>query len=120
MNEEAKTLAKNLDVLMKHHQDNQMSLAKKSRVSQKTISNMCNPGDDMSPNLKNIARIAKAYNLQTWHLLLPNAPPEIMLNSSIEKIVANYTESDTNTREAWARVAEATAEYLNVKKQAHT
>lgn len=74
MNEEAKNFARNLKILMNHHQDDQNKLAKKSGVSQKTISNMLNPGDSNAPNLKNIARIAKAYKLQTWHLLYPNAP----------------------------------------------
>jgi transcriptional regulator with XRE-family HTH domain len=112
MNDEAKNFARNLKILMEHHQDTQSSLHKRSRVSQKTISNMLNPGDDSSPNLANIEKIAKAYNLKTWHLLLPNPPQEILINSSIEKFVENYTHADKKTREAWASVAEATAKYI--------
>jgi transcriptional regulator with XRE-family HTH domain len=115
MNEEAKNFARNLRILMGHHQDTQTSLAKRSGVSQKTISNMLNPGDESSPNLANIADIAKAYNLQTWHVLLPDVPKEILINSSIEKFVANYTHADPKTREAWASVAEATAKYVQIK-----
>lgn len=91
---------------MEHHEDTQSTLSKKSGVSQKTISNMLNPGDNNSPNLANVALIAKAYKLQTWHMLYPNAPLDILINTSIEKFVENYAHADKDIREAWARVAE--------------
>jgi len=116
LNEESKNFARNLRILMEHHKDTQTSLAKRSSVSQKSISNMLNLGDDTSPKLANVALVAKAYNLQTWHVLLPDVPVDILLNSSIEKIVANYTHADKETREAWADVAEATAKYIEIKR----
>lgn len=115
MNEDAKNFARNLQILMQHHGYDQPTLAKKSEVSQKTISNMLNPGDDKAPNLKNVALIAKAFGLQTWHILYPNAPEDILINSSIEKFVENYAHTDKNTREAWAQVAEATTKYNKIK-----
>jgi transcriptional regulator with XRE-family HTH domain len=116
MNEEAKNLARNLKILMEYHKDTQAALEKRSGVSQKTISNMLNPGDTNSPNLAKVADIAKAYRLQTWHLILPDAPLEILINSSIEKFVSNYVHADPATREAWASVAEATAKYIELRK----
>jgi DNA-binding XRE family transcriptional regulator len=115
MNEDAKNFARNLQILMQYHDYDQPTLAKKSGVSQKTISNMLNPGDDKSPNLKKVASIAKAFGLQTWHILYPNAPEDILINSSIEKFVENYAYTDKNTREAWAQVAEATTKYNKIK-----
>jgi transcriptional regulator with XRE-family HTH domain len=106
MNEEAKNFAKNLRILMKHHDDTQMTLSNRSGVSQKTISNMLNPGDDNSPNLANVELIAKAYKLQTWHMLYPSAKLDILMNTAIEKFLDNYVNADKDTREAWARVAE--------------
>jgi transcriptional regulator with XRE-family HTH domain len=111
MNDEAKNFAKNLHLLMQHHGDTQWSLANKSGVSQKTISNMLNPGDSSSPNLANVALIAKAYKLKTWHLLFPNAPLDILINTSIEKLVEYYACADEETRDAWAKVAELSARY---------
>lgn len=111
MNEEAKHLARNLRLLMDHHEDNQKKLAKRSGVSQKTISNILNPGDEKTTGLDKIALIARAYNLQCWHLLYPNLPIEILANSSIEKFVDNYVHAPKELREAWARVAEVSAQY---------
>ena len=114
VNEEAKNFARNLDILMKHHGDDQVSLSKRAGVSQKTISNMLNPGDDRAPNLKNVALIAKAFKLQTWHILYPDAPEDILINSSIEKFVDNYVNTDKPLREAWAQVAETSPKYGKV------
>lgn len=75
---------------------------------------MLNPGDDNSPNLANVALIAKAYKLQTWHMLYPNAQLDILINTSIEKFVENYAHADKETREAWAQVAEVSFKYKKV------
>lgn len=114
MNDEAKNFSNNLRILMEYYKDTQTSLSKKSGVSQKTISNMLNPGDINSPNLANVALIAKAYKLQTWHLLYPNAPLDILINTSIEKFVENYAHADKDIREAWAQVAEVSIKYKKV------
>lgn len=113
MNEEAKNFARNLSILMEYHGDDQPTLSKRSGVSQKTISNMLNPGDDRAPNLKNIALIAKAYGLQTWHILYPDAPADILINSSLEKFIDNFVHIDKPAREAWAQVAETSIKYGN-------
>jgi transcriptional regulator with XRE-family HTH domain len=54
MNAEAKNFSRNLKLLMKYHQDTQKKLEKRSGVSQKTISNMLNPGDETSPTLSKV------------------------------------------------------------------
>lgn len=111
MNDEAKNFARNLELLMKYHQDTQMTLAKKSGVSQKTISNMLNPGDDKSPNLKNVEMIAKTYRIKSWHILYPNATIDLLINSGMEKFVHNYAIANREERDAWANIAEITAKY---------
>jgi len=115
MNDEAINFSINLRRLMNYYDDTQTILSGRSSVSQKTISNMLNPGDNKSPSLENVSKIAKAYKLQTWHLLYPNAPLEILINSSIEKLVKNYVEGNNLAREAITQVSEITAQY---KKQA--
>ena len=109
MNETTKKLAINLKILMDHRGDNQTDLAKRAGVSQKTISNMLNPEDDKSPNLKKVSLVARAYGLQTWHLLYPDAPIDILINTDIEKLVSNYINTDQNSRKAISQVAEVTA-----------
>jgi len=111
MNEEAKNFARNLRLLMEYYGHNQKTIGKKSGLSQKTISNMLNPGEDRAPNLENVAKIAKAYKLQTWHLLIPNAGIELLTNISIEKIIDNFMHSDEQSRDTVLQVSENAARY---------
>lgn len=106
MNEEAKNFARNLKFLMDYHEDTQQSLEKRSGVSQKTISNMLNPGDERSPNLNKVALVANAYKLKTWHMLLPDATLEILTNSSVEKLIETYITIDAKSKDVVLRVAE--------------
>jgi transcriptional regulator with XRE-family HTH domain len=111
MNEEAKNFARNLKLLMDHHGDTQENLERRSGVSQKTISNMLNPGDNRAPNLNKIASVAAAYKLKPWHLLLPDITLDILINSSVEKLLEIYTQIDQGSRETVLRVAENSARY---------
>lgn len=113
MNEEAKNFARNLRILMEYYKVNQSALSAKSGVSQKTISNMINPGDDSAPNLDNVASVAKAFGLQTWHILYPDAPIDILINKVFEKFVSNYVHLDADEKDAWARVAEVSVKKYN-------
>lgn len=96
---------------MEYYGHNQKTIGKKSGLSQKTISNMLNPGEDRAPNLENVAKIAKAYKLQTWHLLIPNAGIELLTNISIEKIIDNFMHSDEQSRDTVLQVSENAARY---------
>lgn len=89
MNEEAKIFAKNLRKLMVFYGDTQTSLEKRSGVSQKTISNMLNPGDDRSPILSNIGLVAAAYKLKAWHMLIPDAPIDAISDMTIDTAINN-------------------------------
>lgn len=111
MNEEAKNFARNLKKIMDYHGDTQKKLEKRSGVSQKTISNMLNPGDNTAPGLDNVALVAAAYKLKTWHLLLPDAPLDILINQSVEKLVDNYLHIDQESQDTVLRVAENSARY---------
>ena len=112
MNDEAKNFARNLKLLMDYYCDTQQTLEKRSSVSQKTISNMLNPGDHRSPNLSNVALVAAAYRLQTWHMLLLNANIDILTDGLVEKLVDNYVHIDKESKDTVLRVAENSARYL--------
>lgn len=116
MNDEAKNLARNLRRLMEFFKVNQKEVAAKAGVSQKTISNMLNPGDEKSPQLSVIEKVAKSFGVKTWHLLLPNCPDELLLNHTIERLVENYMINDATGRNATLSVSEIRAQYLEGPK----
>lgn len=69
-----KTIAENVRKLMDMSEDckAQPALAKKSGVSQRTISNLLRPDDhDMWPQLDNLQKVANCFGLETWRLLHP-------------------------------------------------
>jgi transcriptional regulator with XRE-family HTH domain len=116
MNDEAKNLARNLRRLMEFFKANQKEVAKKAGVSQKTISNMLNPGEQKSPQLSVIEKVASAFGVKTWHLLIPNCPDELLFNHSIEKLVENYILNDDKGRKATLSVSEVRAQYFEEQK----
>jgi transcriptional regulator with XRE-family HTH domain len=108
MNDEAKNFSKNLRILMEYHQDTQTTLAKKSDLSQRTIGNMLNPGDNFSSTLSNISLIAKAYKLQIWRVLYPDASLDILINPTIESFFKSYVKADNEIRDAWNLIIDDT------------
>jgi transcriptional regulator with XRE-family HTH domain len=121
MDQEAKkALALNVSRLMEHHGLTQEGMAKKAGVSQRSISNLIFISSPHSPKLKTIEDVAKAFNLQTWHLLLPDAPIDLLLNSSIEKVVSNYASASKEGRDMINRVSdrEAAIAVQQVQRQA--
>ena len=71
--------AENLAAAMQRKKLNQVTLAAKSKVSQKTISNCLNPGNrsdtasgkESSVSLTNLQLLADALGAQSWQLLRP-------------------------------------------------
>ena len=98
MNKEAKKIAQNLRRLMEHHQDTQHSLAAKSGISQRTIGNILNPGDEKACGVDAIEAIAKAYNIPAWKFLLPNAPIVLLKDHTLENFIENYILFDDQTK----------------------
>lgn len=105
-------LSKNITLLMGHHKHSQEKLAIKAGISQRTICNMLTPGATLKgPNIENIAAVAAAYNLEVWHLLIPNQPIEVLLNKSIETLVHNYNAVDKGGRQNLERISEKEVVY---------
>jgi transcriptional regulator with XRE-family HTH domain len=68
------TIAVNVRHLMELSEDckSQPSLAKKSGVSQRTVSNLLNPDrHEMWPQLDSLQLIANCFGLETWRILHP-------------------------------------------------
>lgn len=107
------TLAKNLERLMKARAPalTQKQLAARSGVSQRTISNMLNPGSGVSPMLENIELIAVAFSLEPWHLLIPDLPDELLRSKTVEKLVQTYAQLGDDGRASVTRIAENEVRY---------
>lgn len=114
MNKNSKIiLAQNLDLLMGIDGYTQTSLAKKSGVNQKTIGNMLNPETTKNgPTLSNISAVAKVFNLETWHLLVPEQPIEVLKSKEIEDLVMNYSKIDQGGRKNLNRISENETRYI--------
>ena len=107
-----KALAHNLERLMTHFEKNQRDIERMTGkvVSQKTVSNILNCRGADGPSLNNIAALAECFKIQTWHLLMPNCPDELLFNHSIEKLVENYMNNDEKGRNATLSVSEIRAQ----------
>lgn len=83
---------------------NQVELSKRSKVSQRTISNMLT--EEKVPTLDTVDKIAAAFGLNLWHLILPRLIEDLEGNSSIRNLVDDYFGSNKKGREFILSVAE--------------
>ena len=104
------TLARNVSILMTYNEHTQTALAKKAGISQRTISNICDPNSPHSPKLDSVDAVARAYRLEVWHLLIPDAPLDLLINKRIEKVVDNYVKASETGRDMIHRVSDREAE----------
>lgn len=104
-------IANNLRKLMTHHQLTQAALAKKTEVSQKTISNMLNLNSEGNVTVISLERIAQYFGIQAYQLMIPDLPIEKSTIQDIERIIDCYTHSSHTSQENIKRVAELEARY---------
>ena len=105
------TLAANIKALLNIWKWDQKKLAEKAGVSQKTISNMVNPDSGINPQLDNVEKVATAFGLSAWHLIIPNLPEELLRNGSLEHLAELYIRLPEDAREVINRVAERECAY---------
>lgn len=104
------TLARNINALMTKRRMKQHDLAKVSGVSQRTISNLCNP-DGPSPTLDSVDAVAKAFGLEGWHLIIPTLIDELSGATTIAGLFDAYSHATDEGKRHILRVAEREAEY---------
>ena len=109
-------LARNVKILMNHYDMTQDDIEKKTGVSQRTISNVINPGSVGSITTKTIEKIADYFGLEYWHLLIPNISIDELVSKRIEKVVVCYTQSEPAGRENIARISENEVRYSQIEK----
>ncbi len=110
-------LAKNIKRLMDHNNPRltQTDLAKKSGVSQRTISNLLRPDAEISPTLANVEAVAQSFGLALWHLLVPDLPDDLLTSRSIEKVLDCYKEATSEGRATIERIAQGEMRYRQIE-----
>lgn len=110
-------IAGNLTRLMEYHDNmSQATLAIKAGVSQKTVSNLLNPGSVASIRTDSIEKVATYFRIQPYHLMIPDLPIEELISKRIEKVVECYAQSLPDGRENIKRIAENEVRYCVTEK----
>jgi transcriptional regulator with XRE-family HTH domain len=107
------TLARNLRYIMKIEKLSEEALAKKAGVSQKQINNILNR--QHAATIDTLDKIAAAFGLTNWQLMLPNLPDDLISSPSIAKLYKSYINSSDEGRELIDRLAEREAHYKTRK-----
>lgn len=120
MNKTHISIAKNLEKLMSYRRLTQVELAKKTGVSQRTISNMLNPGSVGSITTGSLEKVSEYFKIEPYHLLIEDLPIEVLISSTIEKVINYYAKSSEEGRENINRIAEMAANYTKKNQQLTT
>lgn len=102
-------LATNVRFLMADRGWNQVQTAKKAGVSQKSVSNILNRRKDAQ--LSVIEKLATAFGLSAWHLILPDLDKEIIGNGRVDRLLLDYMRASASGRDIISRIAEHEANY---------
>jgi transcriptional regulator with XRE-family HTH domain len=106
-------VADNVHKLMKYYGMKQTALAKRAGISQRTVSNVLNPGSVESITTDTIEKLAKCFKLPPYRLVMPGYSAEELLDKRIEKVIECYTKVSTDGRENIKRIAENEVRYMN-------
>jgi transcriptional regulator with XRE-family HTH domain len=103
------TLARNLKALMVASGMKSPEVAKLAKVDAKTMNNMVNGRFDPRP--EKVDQVAAVFGLTGWQLLIPDLPGDMLRNSTLEHLIANYVSAGKDGRDSINRVAEMAARY---------
>lgn len=103
------TFVKNLRYLISAKSMTQTELAKLSGVAQKTISNILSVEKGQIPSVETADKLAQAFGLSGWHLLMPNLTTELIASSAIEDLFRNYVRATDDGRKVIETIAQREA-----------
>lgn len=106
-------IIRNLRHLMRKEKLSEQALAKRAGVAQKTINKILN--NQSAPTLDTISRLAAAFGLNNWHLIMPNLPDELISSKDLERLYKSYILASQEGREYIVHAAEREAEYRRGK-----
>lgn len=101
------TLARNLRYLMDREHLSEQACAKRAGVSQKSVNNVLHHRTTTSLDI--VDKLAAAFGLQGWHLILPNLPDELIGSNSIAQLYEAYSSATPEGRELIDHIAEREA-----------
>lgn len=85
---EPKAVGRNLAILMKWKSWNQSELSRRSGVSQRHISDVLSGQTDLTT--EKVEKLALAFGLQAWQLLMPDITEELLTTTDLRIIVETY------------------------------
>lgn len=103
------TFVKNFRYLISANNMTQGELAKLSGVAQKTISNILSVDKGQVPSVETADKLASAFGLAGWHLLMPNLTTELITSKAIEDLFANYVRATDDGRRVIETIAQREA-----------
>ncbi len=110
-------IAENVDKLMKYKKMRQSEFAKKTGVSQRTISNALKPGSVGSVTMDTVEKIAFYFGIEVYHLLIPNLSIDDLVDIRIEDVIAKYTQASEHGRKEIIRTADNEFRYDSSKNK---
>ena len=105
------SFVRNLRYLMSMADMSQAELSRRSKVSQKTISNILSSEKNQVPSIETADMLAKPFGLEGWHLIMPNLPEDLISSTSVERLLTSYVSSSEEGRKVIDSIAEREAEY---------
>lgn len=105
----ADTLARNLAHLMELTGWNAKEVSKRSGVSPRMVSYILTK--DRVASIEIAEDLAAAFNLEGWHLIMPNLPQDLEHTKSLSKLIQNYISAGAEGQDMISRIAEREAKY---------
>jgi len=110
----AQVIAQNIRLLMSEHGLSQAALGRKAGVAQTLLSGLLGREEGIkNPQSSTVDKIADAFGIQPWKLMLPNADIALLKDQQLEALIERFTECPTDGRQAILRTAEAEVRYAN-------
>lgn len=97
------TLSANVKQLMTLRGWTQMDLAQYANIAQKTVSNILNARSDIQLDI--LDKIARAFGLNLWHLIMPNLPDDLAQSTKLDRLLNHYLNASPEGREMLDRLA---------------
>lgn len=97
-------LIQNIEMLKKEAGNmSNRELSRRSGVSDRAIGKTLNK--ESAPAVDNVEKIAKAFGLESWQLMLPNLRADMKRSGHLDQLIADYMDSDDEGRRWIERAA---------------
>lgn len=96
-------LVTNVRWLMNEAGWTQVELAERSGVSQTAISKVLR--GEMIPTIEFAEKLASAFGLSGWHIIMPDLPGDLLRNGTLEQLFRDFLASSSSGRQFISQVA---------------